>query len=82
MIITASTAQLLSAGQMDVVVRMTDLDAKTVMVATPNVKINVNGVKHDVYEMNPTVVPNVYTARLRSLLNNSIAKDAPVTFEV
>lgn len=82
MTVPASTTQLISAGQMDVVVRMTDPDAKRVMMSTPNVRFNVNGVKYDVYEVNPTVVPDVYVARLRSSLKNSIVKDVPVTFEV
>jgi hypothetical protein len=77
----AAAAQLISAGTMDVSVTMTDVEAKKVMVSTPNVKLNVNGVKYDVYEVNPTVVPNVYLARIRSALKNSIDKGAPVSFE-
>jgi hypothetical protein len=82
MIVPATISQLVGAGKMDVVVQMLDPDAKTIMASTPNVKLKVGSVSYDVYEMNPTVVPNVYIVRLRAALKNSIAKDAYVTFEV
>lgn len=78
--VTGTSAQL-NGGGMDVSVRLSDPDAKTVMKATPNVTMTVGDKSYSVYEMNPTVVPNVYRVRLTTDLVASIAKDTPINFE-
>jgi len=73
-------AQLVSAGSMELTVKMTDPEAKSIMVATPNVTMTVNGKSYPVYEVNPTVVPDSYLVRLTKGLANSALKDTTVTF--
>jgi hypothetical protein len=80
--IQATLAQLHSASDMDLRVRMTDADAKQVMTKTPNVTMSVNGVAYKVYEVNPTVITDVYAVRLCKGLKNSGLMDTGVTFEV
>lgn len=82
MTVNATAAQLLSAGTMDLRVTMTDADAKKVMTATPNVTVTIGSTTYPVYEMNPTVVPDVYAVRLTKLTIRHIDKDDPLTFEV
>lgn len=82
MTIHASASQLLSAGLSDLRVTMTDHDAKEVMTRTPNVSMTVGGRTYLVYEVNPTVITDVYAVRLYSPLKNSVAADTPLTFEV
>lgn len=78
----ATSAQLHSAGTMDLRVIMSDSDAKIIMAKTPNVKLTVGSQVICVYEVNPTVLVNVYAVRLYSPVKNSIAVDETLTFEV
>lgn len=73
-------AQLVSAGSMNLTVQMTDPEAKSIMVATPNVSLILNGKLYSVYEVNPTVVPNIYSVRLTKGLVNSAEKNTLATF--
>jgi hypothetical protein len=79
---SGTSAQVLSAGGSNLTIRMTDADAKAVMVRTPNVTITLGSRTYDVYEVNPTVVPDVYNVTLRSSLLASVAKGVAVTFGV
>jgi phage terminase large subunit-like protein len=82
MSVHGTLAQVHSAGDMDLRVRLTDSDAKQVMVKTPNVIALIAGVSYPVYEVNPTVISDVYAVRLCRGLKNGAVGDTGVTFEV
>ena len=80
MVVNGTVAQAVGASMFLVTVKLTDPDAKSVMVATPNVTMTVGANSYKVQEMNPTVVPGVYVASLQTALKVGAAKDAAVSF--
>jgi len=69
--IPALLAQEVGMGEFDLTLTFSggDADAKTIMIATPNVYILVGETKVYFYEMNPVhMVPGHYRARLQTKL--------------
>lgn len=77
---TAITTQATPAGVFDVTVRLTDEDAKRIMVATPNVSITWNNKNIFLFEMNPVhLVPGQYRMNLQQGVPTTIPNGTALT---
>lgn len=78
--IYATTAQQISSGVFQLTVRLTDPDAKTIMVLAPNISMTVYGKSYPLNDMTPTVVPGVYLVNLQDALVRGLDKDTSLSF--